>query len=469
MRRSALGFVVGCGALFAIPVVALAAANPQLSASTGTYYVTEIGLGAIARVVVDGSGNVTTTEMYISGLPTSGPDSAVFANDGTLIVSNFDDGTISRVDVNARKIVTPMINKTPLDTPVADLASDPSGNDVWAIARGGSGTNALERIDLSSGAVTAMNPDSIDSPGGIVFNDSGSRLFVSSGGGSVYEVDPHTGHVLHQVKVDGSPDGMTYDPSTGFVFTSGCGGLCELDTASNGLRYVKTLKSADGDGIAADGRGHIYVAMSGCGDLCRVDLATDTSVTVADSISGADDVTPLVGAGSGAGACLNLSSCFGGPAAAGLAVASVALFMFVGASGYAGGPAPLPSVAGHGGVAHAVHAGATHIAAPPAPSGQPPPPSDQPSLAGRVQEETGERMFEVAGAGIEEGSTVVGSEAEVAAEQETLPPPPPEEPPPPPPPVDAPPPPPLDDTPPPPPPGAGRVARDEDDQEPDHS
>ncbi|MFN2582272.1 MAG: hypothetical protein ABR498_05975 [Candidatus Dormibacteria bacterium] len=468
MRRVVAASIVTVVFIAALPLIVGAATPADLRASAGTYYVTQINFGAIAKVVVDGAGNVSVTDKFVTGLSTEGPDSAVFANDGTLIVSNFGAGTISRVDVNTRKIVTPVINTTMLDS-AADLAIDPNGNAVWAIERGGSGPLALARIDLGNGATSPMNPDGIESPGGITFNGDGSRLFVSSGGGTVYELDPHSGHVVRKVDVNGSPDGMTFDPSNGNVFASGCGGICVLDTGGNGgqtLRYLRTLKSGDGDGIAADGHGHIYVAEASCGDLCRIDISADSAVTVAQSLNGADDVTPLVGAGSaGGGACLNLASCYGGPVTAGIAAASVALFLFVGASGFAGGTPPVPATAagGHATAAtHAAHASAGgHLAAGP-------PAVDTPSLTGRVQEEAGEKLLEVAGAGVEEGMAIALPEAEAAAEAE-LPAPPPVEPPPPPP-NDVPPPPPPEDAPPPPPPpgadaGASRMARD--DEEPD--
>lgn len=67
---------------------------------------TEAGLGSVAEVTVSADGSVKVNLGFITGLPLSGPDSAVFANDGTMLISNFSAGSISRVDPSTRHIVS---------------------------------------------------------------------------------------------------------------------------------------------------------------------------------------------------------------------------------------------------------------------------------------------------------------------------------------------------------------------------
>ena len=401
--------------LLAPAIVVADTGNNALTASAGTYYVTQVGAGSIARVTVSVTGVVKVESGYVSGLPGDGPDSAVFASDGTLLASNFSAGSISRIDVSTRKILTVQVNKVAV-MPIADLAYDPSSNAVWGITYSGTGPTAIVRVDLSSGATTTANPDSLSDMGGVAITETGSRVFVSSHDGTIAEID-RSGRVVRKVTVQGSPDGLSYDPSTGNLFAAGCGGICELATGGAGgtkLTYVRTFDAVDGDGIAADGKGHVYVAMSTCGALCRPVLATDKAVTVTDDVPAADDVVPLTGAGAGGG-CQVLSSCFDGAGAAGLAAAGVGTMLFIGAAGWSAlrtttplmahshASAAAASVDAHGMVAaapsHTVH---------PLPGQGASPPQAEPSS--HLQEESGDKLLEAGGAGMERA--VGGAEVE---------------------------------------------------------
>ncbi len=404
---------------FATAVLADGGGNSKLSVSQGTYYVTQIYAGAVAKVVVSSDGSVQVIEKWISGLPTGGPDSAVFAADGTMITGNFSAGTISRVDVNSRQVLQKQVNKVLYQGAVADLATDPKRNAVYFILRGDSSPRAVGRLDLGSGATQNLNPDGVSDLGGIAVSDDGSRLFVSSSSGYIAELSPSSGHVIRKTKVDGSPDGMSWDPSNGNLFASSCAGICMLSTGGNGgssLTLVKVLDAADGDGIAADGQGHVYIAESSCGSLCRLDVATNTTVTVAETISGADDVTPVAGAGSSGGACLALVSCLGGAGSAGLAAAGIGLIAFMGAAGFTAlrpAPAHMGGMTTHhaGAPAHGAAGAPAHGATSGGPAGHdlgtgPPAGHEAVSAggegaAGHLQEEAGDKLLEIGGAGLE--------------------------------------------------------------------
>ena len=475
LQRAAVAAFVAAPFLMPIAVLADTGSN-AVAVSAGTFYVTQIGEGAIARVVVGSDGSVKVDSNYISGLSTEGPDSAVFAGDGTMLTSNFGAGTISRVDVGARKVLAQQVNKVLIPT-IADLAFDPSSNSVWGIVYGGSGPTAISRIDLGNGNTTSMNAAGITDLGGIAITETGSRIFVSSHAGYIAEVDK-SGHQVRKVPVQGSPDGMSYDPSSGYLFAAGCSGICEIDTggaSGSKLALLKTFDMVDGDGIAADGHGHVYVAKSSCGALCRLDLSTGKSVTITDAIPAADDVVPLTGAGAG-GTCKTLGSCFDGATAAGLAAAGLGLVVFMGAAGFGAlQPTPAPgSSTAHGGAAHGTtmaHAStasahpdaASHLAAGPPGAHPHPPPAPPPATASEtthLQEESGDKLLEAGGAGLEHGVEAeagaggaggLGGAARIARDEDETqrqPEPPPPEPPPPPPPQPPLPPPPPDDPPP---------------------
>jgi hypothetical protein len=262
-------------------------------------YVTERFNRGIAKVTIDSTGHSTINSNFVSNLPGNGPDSVVFDHHGNMIVSNSDVGTLSLVDPVTGSVLTPVINSTPLRTNVADLALDPQSDTVWAIVYAGSGNDAIYAISLTTGAVRDMNPSNIPQLGGIAFNSSGSRLFVSSHIGEIDEISPVDGHLINSLFIGGAADGMTFDPTSGDAFVSGCGtGLCQIGVGTDiapTLAHVASY-NIDSDGIAADGQGHVFLVNGFC-CLFELTLATGTVTEIAAPIPTADDVAPLVGAG----------------------------------------------------------------------------------------------------------------------------------------------------------------------------
>ena len=270
-------------------------AKPQLSV---TYYVTERSNHAVARVELDANGGLYQDDRYfVTGLPGGGPDSAVFDHAGDLLVSNPDVGTITSLKATTGAVINPQVNATLLTT-VADMALDPQSNTLWAIEYNASGASAIASVALSDGTTTSSNPSSISGLGGIIFNGSGSRLFVTSHSGAVDEISRTDGHLIRSLAVSG-PDGMTFDPASGHLFMSGCGGLCEVAIGTDSSPTLTLFKSYTGfasDGITADGKGDIGGATGTC-CLSLIKLSTGVVTTISSNIPSADDVAPLVGNG----------------------------------------------------------------------------------------------------------------------------------------------------------------------------
>ena len=185
---------------------------------------------------------------------------------------------------------------------LADMALDPNADSLVAISGGGT---IVARIDLTTNNKTEVSPAGVSRLGGVVFTPDG-RLFVSDRTGSVMELDPQTFAVIRSVVTPPNDDGMTYDPTTGHLFVdqcanAGCGGLLEIDpgTASNPtLTLVNRYPAALGDGLAADGQEHLWLA-AGRG-LSEFDLRTHTFNLVA-AVPGGDDVAPATGSGAADG------------------------------------------------------------------------------------------------------------------------------------------------------------------------
>ena len=270
-----------------------------------TLYVTERFNSALAKVTV-ANGITTVDPKFATNLPGDGPDGVIFDNNGDLLTGNPVQGTISRIDAHTGQILQAQINNTVVQA-LADISLEPGGKGVWGIGWDFPGPMAIVRISLPDGAVAGRNPDDLAQPGGLTFNADGTRVFVALHTGEIAELDPRDGHVLRSVTTPTAPDGMTYDPTTGHVFSSGCGGLCEVDIGTDAdpkLTFVGVRKAergdgffVDGDGISADGVGGIYV-VSDFSTVYRIDLVHNTATTVATGIPWADDTIPLIGPGS---------------------------------------------------------------------------------------------------------------------------------------------------------------------------
>jgi RHS repeat-associated protein len=271
--------------------------DSRLPAQDPVLYVTQRSDAGVARVRLRKGASPEVDRDFVRGLPGLGPDSVIFDATGHLLISNPEDGSISLADSATGALLSERMNTAPLGF-VADLALDPSGTSVWAIVYGGSGPSAVEQMSLADGSVISRNPDDVTALGGITFDGSGKRLFVASHASRIAELNPLDGRVVRSVQVPGAPDGMTFDPTTGHVFASGCGGLCDLaigtpDTPT--LTLAGVHRATDGDGIAADGRGHIYVTTRSGVDL--LDLASDTARTIVSGLPSPDDTAPQIGFG----------------------------------------------------------------------------------------------------------------------------------------------------------------------------
>jgi len=272
-----------------------AAVTTNLQPAT-VFYITERGAQGLAKVTYDPTtGTSQTNNSFVKGLPNSGPDSLIFDHQGRMVVSNSDVGTLSLVDPATGVILTSQINTTRISVP-ADMALDPSSNTVAVISWQ---SPNLYLVNLDTGQTTQINPDPnhVGNFGGVTYNGDGTRLFLASHSGWIYELDPHTGALIREIQTPGGPDGMTFDPTTNHIYASNCGGICDIYIGTDAqptLALIKVYTSRDGDGIAADGQGHLFIISA---DLYRLDLATDTVTRIANAGPTWDDVAPVIGSG----------------------------------------------------------------------------------------------------------------------------------------------------------------------------
>jgi DNA-binding beta-propeller fold protein YncE len=185
---------------------------------------------------------------------------------------------------------------------VADMALEPGGSTLLV---GNFASTTIQRVNASTGVVSATALNVGARPDGIAYDNSGN-LFVVVGRNSVARVDPTTGAILQSLTlrtatgaVTGNADGLSFDPTTGMLYASnddasGHGGywIVSTDLLTQSLIDLQ----ADIDGLAADGN-TLYLIHRNVGGL-QVSLASNTITLISPGIAGADDVAPLSGLGS---------------------------------------------------------------------------------------------------------------------------------------------------------------------------
>jgi DNA-binding beta-propeller fold protein YncE len=270
--------VLALGALVALTTTARA--NPIL-------YATSLEGQTIDRVDL-GTNSVTPVVN-----PTFGqPDSLIFAPGGNIVYSSISAGTIQLFNVTTH---TDMTLASGLAAP-QDLELDPGGTTVTF---SNAGPGQVERVSLSGGGASLLHTYGGNTTG-LVYDPLG-RLFlnVDNGGGSINQIDPTTGAVLHS-SMQSLPnlDGLTYDPFTHLLYATALGTSQIYAIDPNTL--VATLLPNSGvprpDGVVADGLGHLFVASRGDFHIYEYDLGTN-QLTQRTMLFGLDDLAPLVGLG----------------------------------------------------------------------------------------------------------------------------------------------------------------------------
>jgi len=232
------------------------------------------------------------------------PDSLIFANNGNSIIYGSNPNTGSNLYIYniATKTNTVLATGSSLGgaNAIRDLALTPSGNSVLVSSYNGL---TVYKVNISTGAVSTFA--SATQPQGIVFTPAGN-LFLNLGTG-IEQISPTTGAVIQSNLTNGSLDGLTYDPTTGYLYatdgTASNNGTTILQINPTTLAETVLTVSGSGiptslnlDGIEATQNGNLIIANYGS-SMLEYFTATNTTTLLA-STPGIDDVAPLVGGGS---------------------------------------------------------------------------------------------------------------------------------------------------------------------------
>jgi sugar lactone lactonase YvrE len=262
----------------------------QQPANAIVLYLTLIGDRGIASL-----DTATGAMSRVCSTPSEGgPDSLLFDTDGRIIYSEPQAGAVRRFDPSNRstELLASGMTQDKSFGP-HDLALEPDGSSVLVsdVASG-----RIYRINLTTKALTILKTFPGGHPAGLIYDNEG-HLFVNLWRGPVVELNPKTGTVLQRSPELEELDGLTFDSSTHKLWAvSYRGSLYILDPEklAAGVNRIP-LPAAKADGIAADGKGDIFVVITGNdGMIYRYSVANKTFQSVGTIIR-PDDVAPLSG------------------------------------------------------------------------------------------------------------------------------------------------------------------------------
>jgi len=280
---------------------------PQAKADVILYATGRTGqIGQISKV------NVTlNTVTVIDSVQDVNPDSLIFANNTTLLYTNFDGGHGQVRKVNTDGTGDALILGN-FNGP-ADLCLTPGGVDMMF---SDFGAGIIYRIaspltspasSVLAGPSAAIGPN----PEGILFTPNGN-LYANIGtrdAGAdkwVSKLDPVTGAVLASSAHFQGLDGLTYDPTTGFLFATERDSSKLLKIDPTNLNSTTEINFVDSfgqpvsqiDGLEADGLGNLFIASNVTQRIYEYRISDGAIIYTSPIINGLDDLAPVVGFGS---------------------------------------------------------------------------------------------------------------------------------------------------------------------------
>jgi YVTN family beta-propeller protein len=236
-----------------------------------------------------GSGSSAPRGPVAATIPVGDAGGAVAVGFGSVWVANSVDGSVSRIDPVADRVVATIhVGSAPFGVAAGDGA-------VWVTNQD---DDSLSRIDPATNRVVRTIPVGM-LPIGVAVTP-GAVWVANHHGDSVVRVDPRTNRVVKTVSVGSTPVGGPAHMASGagsvWVGVPDIGAVVRIDAAANRVRSAK-VASGGLCGDLALAPNAVWVAGGGCAvGITRVDPSTGRT---AATLVGGDEVAGLALGGGG--------------------------------------------------------------------------------------------------------------------------------------------------------------------------
>jgi YVTN family beta-propeller protein len=236
-------------------VVALGTSPSALASGSGALWAADYNEGTVSRIDVTTRATVQTIE---AGTTPAG----VAVGAGAVWVTNNYGGTVSRIDPAVDRVVQTIL-----------VGNAPSGvavgyGSVW-VANSSDGT--LTRMNAVSGNVKdtiALGAGATDVAAG-----AGAVWVSDRAGDRVFRVDPQTDQVTGVIHVGTGPTALAVGFGSVWVANSLDGTASRIDPQTNTV--TGTVAVGDGAGGVAVAGGRVWISSQYAGTVARIDPATD--------------------------------------------------------------------------------------------------------------------------------------------------------------------------------------------------
>ena len=299
-RRLALGVLAMVGVAAAV-VVALVSQGG--------------GAAPLSVIAADSVGAISAPRGAITAeAPVGSSPWGVAVGQGSVWVTNYNDGTVSRIDPVTHAVVPIQVESTPTGIAVGADAVwvtnsysgtvsriDPADDSVvatsrsatvppgWrsAMARCGSPTAATGRSARSTPSATTATTIPLGGATDVAVGE-GAVWVSDAANGRVLRVDPQTNRVTGSINVGTGPSAITVGFGSVWVTNSLDGTISRINPQTNKVTAV--LQVGSGPNAIAAGAGGVWVANELGGTVVRIDPATNAParpITVGNSPRGA--------------------------------------------------------------------------------------------------------------------------------------------------------------------------------------
>ncbi len=254
------------------PAIGADSITATIPVTSGTYGIAVAPNGAVYATRVTGNtmARISLSTLSVVGSVTVGavPTGVAFSPNGaTAYVTNQLDQNLGVVNVgNDSEVATVPVNGDPFVT-----LPSPDGSRVIVACN----DDSIFVVDAGTRSVVASLYTGT-APNGLVFNGTGTRLYVSNSfGGTVVEVNPGAPAVLRTFTTGGMPQGIALSGDGTVLYAANQGGWLDAWNLGTGARLDSIPLGAPAFGLARSPDDQVlYVGLYTTGEVAVVNRAT---------------------------------------------------------------------------------------------------------------------------------------------------------------------------------------------------